>query len=99
MPTYLVTLKLAPGPTAAARHASVVEQLPAGEWWAETGSTIVVNDAADIADFCRRIFERSTFDARVDMAVVFDLESRDARARGPFIDYGLFTIVPWLKWF
>jgi hypothetical protein len=29
--------------------------------------------------------------------VIFDLETRDARARGSFVDYGLFHIVPWME--
>lgn len=97
MPIYLVTLKLASGPSAAERYASIVEQLPPGEWWAEAGAVIVVNETADIDQFCRRVLDRSLFDRRIDIAAVFDLEHREARAAGAFRDYGLFTIVPWLR--
>ena len=97
MPTYLVTFKLAPNATVGERHDSLIGQFDGNEWWAETGSTIVVNDEADLDDFCERLFNRSKLDARTDMAVVFDLETHDARARGSFVDYGLFHIAPWVE--
>jgi hypothetical protein len=97
MPTYLVTFKLAPNATAAERHDSLIDQLDGDEWWAETGSTIVVNDEAPLDEFCDRVFNNSKLDALTDMAVIFDLETRDARARGSFVDYGLFHIVPWME--
>ncbi len=97
MPTYLVTFKLAPNTTKAARHDSLIDQFSGNEWWAETGSTIVVHDESPIDEFCQRVFNRSRLDERTDMAVVFDLDTRDARAHGSFVDYGLFHIVPWLE--
>jgi hypothetical protein len=96
MATYLVALKMSPGPSAAERYASIVDQLPPGEWWAETGAVIIVNDPAGIDAFTSRILNRSLFDRRVDTAAVFDLENREARAGGAFVDFGLFNIVPWL---
>jgi hypothetical protein len=97
MPTYLVTFRLAPNGTSDARHDSLIDQFQGNEWWAETGSTIVVNDEASIDDFCDRVFTRSKLDERMDMAVVFDLNTRDARAHGSFVDYGLFHIAPWVE--
>ena len=97
MSTFLVTFKLAQNATVAERHDSLIDQLDGNEWWAETGSTVVVNDDASIDDFCNRVFRRSKLDASTDVAVVFDLDTRDARAHGSFVDYGLFHIVPWLE--
>ena len=97
MPTYLVTFKLAPNASAKERHHSLIDQFGGGEWWAETGSTIVVNDEASLDEFCDRVFNHSKLDELTDMAVVFDLETRDARAHGSFVDYGLFHIVPWME--
>src|SRR5579872_3451092 len=85
MSTYLVTFKLAQNATVAERHDSLIHQLHGNEWWAETGSTVVVNDDAPIDDFCNRVFKRSKLDARTDVAVVFDLDTRDARAHGSFV--------------
>jgi hypothetical protein len=97
MPTYLVTFKLASNATVAERHDSLIDQFGRDEWWAETGSTIVVNDEEAIDAFCDRFFNRSKFDERTDMAVVFDLDVRDTRARGSFVDFGLFHIAPWVE--
>ena len=97
MPTYLVTFKLASNATVSERHNSLIDQFGGNEWWAETGSTIVVNDDEPIDDFCDRVFNRSQFDELTDMAVVFDLDVRDARARGSFVDFGLFHIAPWVE--
>ena len=97
MPTYLVTFKLASNATVGERHDSLIDQFGGGDWWAETGSTIVVNHEEAIDAFCDRVFNRSKFDERTDMAVVFDLDVRDARARGSFVDFGLFHIAPWVE--
>ena len=97
LPTYLVTFKLASNASIVERHDSLFRQFSQSEWWAETGSTIVVNDDEPIDDFCDRVFNRSTFDELTDVAVVFDLEDRGARARGSFVDFGLFQIAPWVE--
>jgi hypothetical protein len=97
MPTYLVTFKLARNHTYADRHDRFMAALQKGDWWAETGCSVVAYAPEAIDEFCKRIFQPSAFDPRVDVAVVFDLDLRDGRAKGDFRDIGLFSIAPWLE--
>ena len=97
MPTYLLTFRFAANPTQADRQQSLLDQLQSGEWWAESGSTIVTRDERELDEFCDAVFGGSAFDPMSDMAVVFDLDLRDGWARGSFVDFGLFHIIPWLE--
>ena len=97
MPAYLVAFKFARNDTYSKRLDNFMLHCAAGQWWGETGSSIIVHADEPLDDFCRRIFNPAAFDDRVDIAVVFDLDNVDGRARGKFRDYGLFNIVPWIE--
>jgi len=97
VPTFVVIFKLAPSPTRNRRERILHDRLTPGTWWAETGSAIVVSDETPIDDFCDRLLAQDVFDPAADMAVVFDLDSGEARARGSFVDFGLFHLAPWIE--
>ncbi len=97
MPTYVVIFNFAASPTRNRRERELHDRLTPGTWWAETGSTIVVADEAPIDEFFHHLFDDSIFDPRADTAVVLDLDSGGGRARGSFVDFGLFHLVPGLE--
>jgi hypothetical protein len=97
MPTYLVTYKFGMNDDYLDRHDRFMAHLTGGDWWGETGSTILAHNEEPIDEFCFRVFSPDCFDEAQDVAVVFDLESREGRARGRFLDYGLFTVAPWIE--
>jgi hypothetical protein len=57
----------------------------------------VVADEAPIDEFFHHLFDDATFDARTDTAVVLDLDGGGGRARGSFVDFGVFHLVPNLQ--
>jgi hypothetical protein len=97
MPTYLVTYKFGRNGDYLERMDRFMAHLTVGDWWAETGSTILLHHDEQVDDFCFRIFSPDCFDVSMDVGVVFDLDHRQARARGRFSDYGLFTVAPWIE--
>jgi hypothetical protein len=50
-----------------------------------------------IDEFFRHLFDDGSFDERADTAVVLDLDGGGGRARGSFVDFGLFHLVPGLE--
>ena len=98
MPTYVVIFRFAASPTRNRRERELHDRLTPGTWWAESGPAIVVADDAPIDEFFNRLFDPSIFDERADTAVVFDLDGGGGgRARGSFVDFGLFHLVPGLE--
>jgi hypothetical protein len=97
VPTYVVIFNFAASPARNRRERDLYDRLTPGTWWAETGSAIVVADDAPIDEFFNHLFDAATFDARADTAVVLDLEGGAGRARGSFVDFGIFHLVPNLQ--
>lgn len=97
MPTYVVIFKLAASPTRNRRERRLHDRLTPGSWWAETGSALVVFDAAPLDEFAAWLLDGDVFDEQADMAVIFDLEGGGGRARGSFVDFGLFHLAPWVE--
>jgi hypothetical protein len=97
MPTYLVTYKFGKNDDYLERHDRFMAELTLGDWWGETGSTIIAHSDQPIDELCVRVFAADCFDESQDIGVIFDLDSREGRARGRFHDYGLFTVVPWIE--
>ncbi len=97
MPTYLVTYRFGHGGDYGARVDQFLGRIQEGDWWGETGSTVLVNSDETIDAFCRRILAPSCFNDRLDIAVVFDVDNRQARAKGSLRDGHLFVAAPWVK--
>ncbi len=96
MPAYLVTFKFGRNADFAQRLDDFISRVTVGDWWAETGTTIIVHSDEPIDVFSGRITAPSVFDEANDIVVVVDLDNREGRARGPFSDSGLFTAAPWV---
>jgi hypothetical protein len=97
VPTYVVIFNFAASPARNRRERDLYDRLTPGTWWAETGSAIVVADEAPIDEFFHHLFDDATFDAHTDTAVVLDLDGGGGRARGSFVDFGVFHLVPNLQ--
>jgi hypothetical protein len=96
MPSYLVTFKFGRNADFARRLDDFIGCVTVGDWWAETGTTIIVHSDEPIDAFSRRITAPSVFDEDNDIVVVVDLDNREGRACGPFSDGALFTAAPWV---
>ncbi len=96
MPAYLVTFKFGRNADFGRRLDDFIARLAIGDWWGETGTTIIVHSDEPIDVFSRRITAPSVFDEDNDIVVVVDLDNRQGRARGPFRDSGLFTAASWM---
>jgi hypothetical protein len=97
MSTYLVTFRFGHSENYGLRLDNFMSRLQTGDWWGETTSSILVHSDETIDAFCRRILSPDCFDERVDMAVVFDFDNRQGRAKGSFRDTSLFTAAPWVR--
>ncbi len=96
MPSYLVTFKFGRNADFGRRLDDFLSRLTVGDWWGETGTTMIVHSDEPIDVFSRRITSPFCFDDDNDIVVVFDLDNRQGRARGPFRDSGLFAAAPWV---
>ncbi len=97
MPSYLVTFKFGRDPDFSRRMDDFIGRLAVGDWWGETGTTIFVHSDEPIDVFSRRITAPSVFNEHNDIVVIVDLDNRQGRARGPFLDGALFTAAPWIR--
>ncbi len=97
MPAYLVTFKFGRNADFGRRLDDFIGRLTVGDWWGETGTTIIVHSDEPIDDFSRRITVPACFDDDCDIVVVIDIDNREGRARGPVRDSGLFAAVPWIR--
>ena len=96
MPAYLVTFKFGRDASFAERLDEFISRLAVGDWWGETGTTIIVHSEEPIDVFSHRITVPACFDEDNDVIVVIDLDNQQGRARGLFRDSGLFAAVPWI---
>ena len=96
MPSYLVTFKFGRNADFGQRLDDFIARLAIGDWWGETGTTIIVHSDEPIDVFSHRITAPAVFDEDADIVVVIDLDNLQGRARGPFHDAGLFTAAPWI---
>lgn len=93
MAAYLLTYRL--GHTGDFDRAEeFAYRLRRGDWWGETGTTMIVNTDEAIDDFCWRVLSPPYFDERVDICVVFNLDTGEGRAKGRFQDPNLFIAAP-----
>jgi hypothetical protein len=97
MAIYLISFNLFRNHSHAERLDRLLAEIQVGTWWGETGSIMICESQEPIDEFCGRIFNPWTFDELCDVAVVFELESGEARSKGKFRDYSLYNIVPWVK--
>ncbi len=97
MPSYLVTFKFGRNSNFAERLEEFISRLTVGDWWGETGTTMVVHREEPIDVFTRHITAPACFDDDNDVVVIVDLDNRQGCARGLFRDSGLFAAVPWIK--
>jgi hypothetical protein len=97
MTIFLVSFNLARNSDFSARYDSMMAQLQAYPWWAESGTVVVVDAPGEIDAFCDHIFQPWSFDEGSDVGVVFDLMGGECRTKGRLRDYNLFSIIPWMK--
>jgi len=93
MAAYLLTFRLAHTGDFD-RAEEFAYRLRVGDWWGETGSTMIVNTDEAIDDFCARALSPPWFDERIDICAVFNLDTGEARAKGHFRDPNLFVAAP-----
>lgn len=94
---YIVSFKLSPTHAYQDRLDRFLAEIQRGTWWGESGTVMICESEETIDEFCDRILHPDSFDPIADIAVVFDLESGDGRTKGRLRDYGLYTIIPWIK--
>jgi hypothetical protein len=97
MGIYLISFNLLRNDTYDDRFERVMAEIQVGPWWGETGSLMICEAPEPIDEFCARVLGPWNFDELSDIAVIFDLESGEARSLGRLRDYSLCSIVPWLK--
>ena len=99
MPAYIVTYKFGRSGDFGRRMDAFMIRLQVGDWWGETGSSMIVHSDEPIDAFCRRILSPACFDRQHDLAVIVDLDNREGRASGPFRGNSLFMAAPWIRRF